>query len=206
MKRKIFALPLALAFLFLISCAPSGAENDDTTQQPEPPNALESEPSDPLETQTDPVDISDTVHFDSQLGCSADYDPLFFTAEDYEDEYYKCIVGFYMSSIWEKNGFEIWVGVNPLDASSVEEAVDYLCQEMNVDRTHDNEVIREDVTFGSGHYTATHLTYQQCGYAVGNVYVTKQNGTVFEVTLSSYYNPPEKELALAYAILDSITF
>ena len=68
-----------------------------------------------------------------------------------------------------------------------------------------NEAIREEVTFGSGDYSATHLAYNE-QYAVGEIYVTEQGGNVFSVEISSYYQPSEELLASAYAILDSVTF
>lgn len=208
MIRKRAALLLVPVLLMLSACAPTSTEEDGATKQPEPPNALETAPSDSPEIQTDPVEMAQLVRFDSQLGCSAAYDPAFFTAEDHEDEYYKRITGFHVESTWENNGFYLWVGVKPLDASSVEEAVNDESLRA-VDKTHEGElrgeVIRKDVTFGTGDYPAVRLTYNE-QYAVGEIYVTEQNGTVYGVEVSSYYQPPEELLTQAYAILDSITF
>lgn len=197
MKQKIAALLSAMALLTLAACAPTGTERDNATKQPEPPNALETAFSDPPETQTDPVETAELVRFDSHLGCSAAYDPAFFTAEDHEDEYDKRITGFCVESIWENSGFPLTVRVEPLDASSVEEAIS------NDIGTTDGP--GEEAEFGAGHYPAVHLTYNEA-YAVGEIYVTEQNGAVFKAEISSYYQPPEELLAQAYAIVDSITF
>ena len=208
MKQKIFALLIASALLTLAACAPTSTEKDDATKHPEPPNALETSPSDSPEIQPAPVETAQLIRFDSQLGCSATYDPAFFTARDHEDEYWKRITGFYVESTWENDGFHLWVGVIPLDTSSVEEAVSDESLR-TLDKTHGvgprGEVIRKDVTFGTGDYPAVRLTYNEV-YAVGEIYVTEQNGTVYEVEISSYYQPSKELLTQAYAILDSITF
>lgn len=208
MKQKIFALLSALALLTLAACAPTSTEKDDATKQPEPPNALETAPSDSPEIQTGPVETAQLIRFDSQLGCSATYDPVLFTAGDFEDEYNQRITCFSVHSVWENSGFPLIVRVEPMDASSVEEAINDESLG-TVDKTHEvglrGEVIRKDVTFGTGDYPAVRLTYNEV-YAVGEIYVTEQHGTVYEVEISSYYQPPEELLTQAYAILDSITF
>ena len=198
MKQKIFALFSSLALLTLTACAPTSTEKDDATKQPEPPNALETALSDSPKIQTDPVETAQLVRFESQLGCSATYDPAFFTARDHEDEYWKRITGFYVESSWENDGFHIWVGVEPLDAPSVEDAV----KDQSL-RVMDGP--GEEAFFGADHYPAILLTYNEV-YAVGETYVTEQNGTVYKVEVSSYYQPSEELLTQAYAILDSITF
>lgn len=209
MKQKIFALFSALVLLMLSACASGKAEIG--TEQPQSAGVPETVPSDSSEVQTDPAETAQLVRFDSKLGCSTTYDPAVFTAKDYEDEYYKRITQFIVESDWENDGFTLNVRVTPLDASSVEEAVDEVVSSRAVDKTYvvelrdEVEVIREEVTFGSGRYPAVRLTYYE-QYAVGEIYVTEQNGTVYEVDVSSYYQPPEELLTQAYAILDSITF
>lgn len=211
MKQKIVAPLLALALLMLSACASPGAEGpgqpepSGTAGQSEPTGTPETAPND---SQTEPVETAQLVRFESQLGCSAAYDPALFTAEDNEDEYYKRITGCCVKSVWENEGFPLNVFVEPLDASSVEDAVNVECQR-NLDGPHEvgvvNEPFREEVTFGAGDYPAVRLTYNEV-YAVGEIYVTEQNGGVYKVEVSSYYQPPEDLLTQAYAILDSITF
>lgn len=206
MKEKIAALLFVLVLLALASCTPSGTEKEDAAKQPEPFDTLETEASDPPVIQTDTVDALNTVRFDSKLGCSLTYDPTFFTVEDVEDEYLKSqsidpITCLSLQSIWENSGFPVCVRLMPLDASSVEEAVNNMYGSMNLDD------FVEETTFGGNHYSATHLTYYtHTSYAVGEIYVTEQNGTVFKAEVSSFYQPSEELLAHAYAILDSITF
>lgn len=214
MTRKRAALLLALILLMLSACASTGAEvsgqpePSGTVSQPEPTGTPETAPSDPPETQTEPVETAQLVRFESQLGCSVAYDPALFTAEDHEDEYYKRITTFTVESVWEDDGFPLIVFVEPLDASSVEDAVNVECLR-NLDEPHEvgvvNKPFREEVTFGAGDYPAVRLPYNEI-YAVGEIYVTEQNGAVYKVEVSSYYQPPEDLLAQAYAILDSITF
>lgn len=206
MKEKIFALLLALVLLTLTSCAPSNTAKEDAAKQPEPLNALKVEISDPPVIKTDIDDTQYIVRFDSKLGCSLTYDPIFFAAEDIEDEYLKLqpigsVVCLAVQSIWENGPFPICVRVTPLDATSVENAIDDMYSSMNLDDT------AEETTFGSNNYSATHLTYYtHTDYAVAEIYVTEQNGTVFMVEVCSFYQPPKQLLTHAYAILDSITF
>lgn len=207
MKAKISALLLALVLLALASCAPSGIAKEDTAKQPELLDAPEIEISDSPVIKADTVDMSYTVRFDSKLGCSLAYDPIFFAAEDVEDEYLKSqsiesVMCLAVQSIWENNDFPVLVTVTPLDASSVEKAINDEYALLDLDAPV------EETTFGKDNrYSSTHLTYHaHTGYAVNESYVTEQNGTVFEVRVSSYYRPSEDLLARAYAILDSITF
>ena len=207
MKEKISTLLLALVLLALASCAPVSTEKEDSTKQPDPPDALETETSDFPETLTVPVNIPDTVRFDSKLGCSLAYDPIFFEAEDVEDEYLKSqsiepVICLAVQSIWENNGFPVLVTVTPLDASSIEEAINDEYGLLDLDAPV------EETTFGEdSRYSGTHLTYHtHTSYAVNESYVTEQNGTVFEVQVSSYYQPSEELLAHAYAVVDSIAF
>ena len=196
MKRTVLILALAL---LLTSCAPRGAEGGGSGLTNASSGVSSAEISEP----------APAVQFTSELGCSVTYDPEFFTVRDHEDEYHKRITQFIVESNWENAGFTLNVRVTPLDAPSVEEAVNQMCGSMNLDTTHEvgirNEAIREEVTFGSGDYSAIRLTYNE-QYAVGEIYVTAQNGNVFSVEISSYYQPSEELLASAYAILDSVIF
>ena len=192
-------IPILVLALLLTSCSPRSVGSSSRASPVDTSIGSDSELS----------KSAPAVQFNSELGCSVTYDPELFTARDYEDEYQKRITQFIVESSWENAGFTLNVRVTLLDASSVEEAVNQMCGSMNLDTAHEvgirNEAIREEVTFGSGDYSATHLAYNE-QYAVGEIYVTEQSGNVFSVEISSYYQPSEELLASAYAILDSVTF
>ena len=192
-------IPILALALLLTSCSPRSVESGGSSLTDISNDVSSAEMS----------ESAPAVQLTSELGCSVSYDPDLFTARDHEDEYHKHITQFIVESNWENAGFTLNVRVTPLDVSSVEEAVNQMCGSMSLDTAHEvgirNEAIREEVTFGSGDYSATHLTYNE-QYAVGEIYVTEQSGNVFSVEISSYYQPSEELLASAYAILDSVTF
>ena len=190
MKR--IALILALALL-LASCAPRGAETGGSSGSADPSSGVET------------GDPAAAAQYTSELGFSITYDPTLFVLGDPADTNG---LQFAMESIKEIRDFPVCFRVTILEASSVEEVINKGLLG-NLDCTHvvgvRDEVIREEVTFGAGPYPATLLTYNQA-YAVGEHYVTEQNGALYDVEVSSYRQPPEELLAGAYAILDSVTF
>lgn len=185
MKRTVLILVLAL----LTACAPQSAESSSSTEISNDMNVAASAPA-------------STVQYTSSLGFSAAYDPTLFAIDEPDDESVKR-EQLAIKSLEEINGFPVCFRVTFLDASNVEEGVDSLYRQMNLNHAS------EEVTFGSDHYAATRLTYDNHhtdSYAVGECYVTEQNGAVFNVEISSYYHPSDDLLAGVYAILDSLTF